>query len=89
MNESIKLPFLLPLQFNKKDFTIMDAGRRVICPCIIYKSDSYHLNQQRRAGDEIVRAINEKYGYLEKKNGSWWLPASVKKFKKDEKVNAI
>lgn len=52
-----------PLKFTK-DFSIEDANGTVICPCIIYKSDVYHLEEQRKNGEQLVEAINNREGFF-------------------------
>ena len=64
------LPFVLPLRFEK-DYSIVDATKRVICPCIIYKSDKYHIEKQTRAGEEMVEIINNKHGWFRDDKDEW------------------
>ena len=65
------LSFVLPLQFNKREYSVIDANRRVVCPCMIYKGDRAHIDQQTRTGIEIVNRVNNFYGWFEDDQGQW------------------
>jgi len=59
-----------PLKFAS-DYSIRDANDKVICPCIIYRSDKYHIDEQIANGNMIVSELNNKHGYFLNKEKKW------------------
>ena len=66
----IDMPFILPIRFTS-DYEIVDANGRVIFPTILYRSDTYHIKQQKYSGEYVVSLINNSNGYFLDEKNEW------------------